>query len=232
MDKAPSPDLDAICAYLGGPRLWRFPHYVSCFTLFASNHPGARSVICIVGRRFRAISIVLLAATAAIAGYSDYAAAREKLDRIESGKLRSGSRVVLSYSELNALVAKEAPAGVRNPRVQVAAPEIATGHAFIDFGKLERNAGRRPGWLMSKLLDGERPVSVTARIRSAAGRATVDIQRVEISGITVDGRTLDFLIENFLMPMYPDAAISRPFELGHHIDRLDVSPAAVAVVLR
>jgi hypothetical protein len=85
---------------------------------------------------------------------------------------------------------------------------------------------------MSKLLEGERPVSVTARIRSAGGRATVDIQRVEISGITIDGRTLDFLIENFLLPMYPSAAISRPFEMGYGIDRLDVSPAAVAVLLK
>src|ERR1035441_3155628 len=85
---------------------------------------------------------------------------------------------------------------------------------------------------MSKLLDGERPVSVTARIRSSAGRATVDIERVEISGIVIDGRTLDFLIQNFLLPMYPDAIIGRPFELGHRIDRIDVSPSAVAVLLK
>ena len=133
---------------------------------------------------------------------------------------------------MNAWVTREAPAGVRNPRVQVTTREIATGNALIDFGKLQRNAGRQPGWLMSKLIDGERPVSVTARIRSSRGLATVDIQRVEISGITIDGRTLDFLIENFLMPMYPSAAISRPFEMGHRIDRLDVSPAAVAVLLK
>src|ERR1019366_3978319 len=117
-------------------------------------------------------------------------------------------------------------------QVRVAARDLATGAALIDFGKLERSAGRQPGWLMSKLLDGERPVSVAARIRSSAGRATVDIQRVEISGIAIDGRTLEFLIQNFLIPMYPDAVIGRPFELGHGIDRLDVSPSAVAVLLK
>jgi hypothetical protein len=85
---------------------------------------------------------------------------------------------------------------------------------------------------MSKLLDGERPVSVTARVRSSAGRATVDIQRVEISGLAIDGGTLDFLIQNFLIPMYPEAVIGKPFELGHGIDRLDVSPSAVAVLLK
>ena len=202
------------------------------FGAIVGNRPLTQRVLTRVSRRIGVISVFLIAATAAVADYSDYSTAKEKLDRIESGKLRPGSRVVLSFGELNAWAAKEAPAGVRNPRVQAPAREIATGNALIDFGKLERSAGRRPGWLMSKLLDGERPVSVTARIRSAGGRATVDIQRVEISGIMIDGRTLDFLIDNFLLPMYPDAAISRPFELGHGIDRLDVSPAAVAVVIK
>jgi len=121
---------------------------------------------------------------------------------------------------------------VRDPQLRATARDLATGAALVDFGKLERTAGRQPGWLMSKLLDGERPVSVTARIRSSAGRATVDIQRVEISGIVIEGRTLDFLIENFLLPMYPDAVIGKPFELGHGIDRIDVSPSAVAVLIR
>ncbi len=179
-----------------------------------------------------AISILFVAASLAGASYTEYASAKQKFDSIETGRLRSGARVILTYPELNAWVAREAPAGVRNPQVRVSARDIATGAALIDFGKLERSAGRQPGWLMSKLLDGERPVTVTARIRSSAGRATVDIQRVEISGVAIDGRTLDFLIENFLIPMYPDAAIGRPFELGYRIDRLDVSPAAVAVLLK
>jgi hypothetical protein len=84
---------------------------------------------------------------------------------------------------------------------------------------------------MSKLLEGERPVSVTARIRSSAGQATVDVQRVEVSGVGIDGRTLDFLIEHILLPLYPNAVVGRPFELGHHIERLDVDSRAVGVVV-
>ena len=213
-------------------RVVEFSTVCELFDPIAGNPAQPRRVSACVSRRIRSFSILLVAVSLAMAGANDYAAAKEKFDRIESGRLRPGSRVMLSFEELNAWAAHEVPAGVRNPRVQVSAREIATGNALIDFGKLERNAGRRPGWLMSKLLDGERPVSVTARIRSAGGRATVDIQRVEVSGITIDGRTLDFLIENFLLPMYPAAAISKPFEMGHRIDRLDVSPAAVAVVLR
>jgi hypothetical protein len=185
-----------------------------------------------VNRRLWVISIVFVAASLVGAAYDDYDSAKRKLDSIEADRLHPGARVTLTFPELNALVAKEAPAGVRNPHLRASARDVATGAALIDFGKLERSTGRQPGWLMSKLLDGERPVSVTARIRSSGGRATVDIERVEISGLAIDGSTLDFLIQNFLIPMYPDAVIGKPFVLGHDIDRLDVTPAAVAVQLK
>ena len=183
-----------------------------------------------VKRRLWAISLLFAATTLAIAG-NEYFSAKQKFDSIENGRLRPGAHVTLSYPELTAWVEKEAPRGVRNPNLRVTERDLATGSALIDFAKLERSQGRQPGWLMSKLLEGERPVSVTARIRSSNGRATVDLQRVEISGVTIDGRTLDFLVQNFLLPMYPDAVIGKPFELGHRIERLDVAPAAVGVVI-
>jgi hypothetical protein len=161
----------------------------------------------------------------------DYVSAKQKFDRIESGRLQAGSRVELTPSELNAYVEQAVPTGVRNPKIQIVAPEIATATALVDFGKVRRSQGYQPNWLMSKLLDGERPVSVTARIRSSKGQATVDVQSVEISGVTIDGKTLDFLIQNFLLPMYPTAAVSRPFDLGYRIDRLDVEPRAVEVLI-
>lgn len=176
------------------------------------------------------IGIVLTGLTLS-AAYTEYAACVQKLQLIDSGRLRSGSHVELSARELTAYASAEAPAGVRNPQLRLTAPGIATGTALIDFGKLRRAQGHPPGWLMSKILDGERPVSVTARIHSDAGRATVDVQRVEISGIEIDGRTLDFLIHNFLLALYPNAAVGRPFELGHHVRKVDVQPQAVRVVV-
>lgn len=172
----------------------------------------------------------LLAAVSAVPALDDYGSARQKFGVIEAHRLRPGERVTLTPREIDAWVAHEAPAGVRNPRLRLQ-PGIATGTAMIDFGKVRRAQGHPPGWLMSKLLDGERPVTVTARIRSGNGWATVDVDRVEISGITIDGGTLDFLIQNVLLPLYPDAAVGRPFELGHRIERLDVQPGAVGVVI-
>ena len=193
----------------------------------AGNFPPAGTVSTSV-KRLLPLLLPLLAAAA----YTEYASACRKLELIESARLARGARVELTAAELNAWVAREAAAldGVRNPRLQLGA-DTATGEALIDFGRVRRAQGYHPGWLMGKLLDGERPVKVTARIHSSAGTARVDVERVEISGAVIEGRALDFLIDNVLLPNYPDAAIGRPFELGHRIERLDVQSRAVGVVI-
>lgn len=174
-------------------------------------------------------SVTLLGSLAMATG--DYDNFKRKLDWIESDRLRPGAHVEMSQREVNAYVEREVPQGVRNPRVVVTAPGVATGTALVDFAKVRTAQGHPPGWLMARLLSGERPVSVTARIRSAGGKATVDVQRVEISGVEIDGRTLDFLIQDCVLPLYPDAKVGQAFELGHHVERLDVEPAGVGVYI-
>jgi len=49
--------------------------------------------------------------------------------------------------------------------------------------------------------------------------------------VAIDGKTLQFLIDNVLLPLYPDTAIGRPFDLGHRIERLDVQPGGVTVAI-
>ena len=121
--------------------------------------------------------------------------------------------------------------GVSRPVVKLVSPGVAEGSALIDFAQVQRSRGEAPGWIMSHLLEGQRPVQVTARIRSGGGRATVDVLSVTVSGVTVNGSTLDFMIRHFLLPLYPDAAVGKPFELTDHIDRIDVQPSGVTVVI-
>ena len=59
----------------------------------------------------------------------------------------------------------------------------------------------------------------------------MDVQNVQVSGLQIDGATLDFLVRNVLQPLYPDAVVGRPFALGHHIQSLDVKPGAVGVLI-
>jgi hypothetical protein len=162
--------------------------------------------------------------------YTAYESAKQKFELIESESLRAGSRVSLTPRELNAYVEREAPDGVRNPTLDLGSGS-ATGSALVDFLKLRRAQGQQPGWLMSKLLEGERPVRVVARVTSGNGRAQVDVQSVEISGISIEGRMLDYLIRNYLHSYYPGAKVGEPFELGHRIDRLEIKPSSVGVVI-
>lgn len=180
-------------------------------------------------RLLRAAPLVFAAVLCAAA--NDYLSAVRKLDQIEGGGLQAGTRVMLSPEELNAYARHEVPAGVRNPKVQVIAPGVVTGSALVDFARLQRSRGYDPGWLMSKLLNGERPVSVTARIRSWSGHAAVDVQKAAISGIEIDGGTVEFLVRNFVQPLYPEAAVGRPFDLGYRIEKLDLQPRAVTVLI-
>jgi hypothetical protein len=161
--------------------------------------------------------------------------AQRKFDQIGAHQFRPGSVLVFTPAELNAWVRRKVPEsipqGLRSPLIELGNGE-ATGSALVDFLKMRRGQGQETGWLMSRLIEGERPLKVWVRIVSSAGTATVFLTRVDLSSATLSGRTLDFLIDNFFRPRYPDARIGEPFELESSIDHLEVQPSGVRVVLK
>lgn len=165
----------------------------------------------------------------------DYASVDRKLTAIQDGKVPPGSTVILTARELNAwarvVVPKEVPKGIRQPQLTLAS-QSATGSALVDFLKMRQAEGHSTSWVVTKLIEGERPLSVSARIQSANGRARVDLERVEISGVAATGSVLDFLIKTFFLPLYPDAKIGQWFELGYRIERIDVRPSEVRVKMK
>lgn len=182
--------------------------------------------------RRRGLWAILFLVPALAGTQADYLSARSKFRQIGNQQARPGSTVTLTEGELNAYVQTEARAidGVRDPRVQLAKERV---EAFlqVDFARLKSARGEKPGWLLSQMLSGERPVYVRARLASSGGTATVDLERVEINGLGVEGRTLDFLVRNYLQSYYPEAKIGEPFELDYRIDRIDVKAGAVGVVI-
>jgi hypothetical protein len=158
-----------------------------------------------------------------------------KLDLIESGKAKPGAVFHFAAAELNAWVRAKAPGivpdGFRDPRLQLG-NGTAVASARIDFLKIRRAAGIETNFLIAKLIEGEKLVTVRAAIQSANGRATVRLLRVEIGGLVVTGAPLDFLVKNFLLPFYPDAKIDEPFELAANVDRIAVTPVEALVYIR
>ncbi|MBZ5608933.1 MAG: hypothetical protein LAP38_11785 [Acidobacteriia bacterium] len=158
-----------------------------------------------------------------------------KIEVIESGNCKPGAVIVFSLAELNAwgrAKAKEiVPEGLREPRLELGSG-TATGYALVDFLKLRHAAGVETSWLVAKLIQGEKRVRATASIQAANGRATVHLTRVELNGLAVSGAPLDFLIQTFFMPLYPNAKIDEPFELAEGVDRIVVRPSEAEVYIK
>jgi hypothetical protein len=178
----------------------------------------------------------ILAASVLIASRTDYLNVQRKFQQIEKKQVKHGSRIPITAQELNAYVEAElpkvAPAGVRRPSVELIGNNTASGAALIDFVKLRSAQGKAPNWIVRKLLEGEHEVEVTARVRSAGGKAVVDVERVEVAGLPISGAALDFLIENYLVPNYPEAKIGKPFDLKYGMERIEVMPGTAYVVMR
>jgi len=164
-----------------------------------------------------------------------YLSTQKKFDQIEAGTLKPHAVVQFTPAELNAWarvkVVQTVQQGIRDTAIQLGSG-TATGAALVDFLKMRQAQGQETPWLISKLIEGERPLKVEVRLTSSGGQATVTVLRVELSGAALSGRTLDFLISNFFKPLYPDAKIGEPFELGYNIDRIEVEPAMVRVVMK
>jgi hypothetical protein len=163
------------------------------------------------------------------------ASVSRKLDLIESGKSKPGSVFRFTQAELNAWVRVKAaaivPEGFRQPHLVLGNGE-ANASALIDFLKVRHSSGVETNWLVAKLIQGEKLVTVRASIQSARGKATVHLLRVEIGGLAVTGAPLDFMVQNFLLPFYPNAEIDRPFSLADNVDRIEVTPAEARVYMR
>ena len=176
----------------------------------------------------------MLAATAP-SSIDPAALVRAKIQQIKSGKNRPGTIFTFSSADLNAYARSElpkvVPEGVRQPRLELG-NGTASGFAFIDLLRLRHGQGSETPWFISKLIEGERPFRVDARIESSRGKAVVYVQRVEISGLAVSGPTLDFLIKTFFLPFFPDAKINERFDLNDRVDRIEVSPVQARVVIR
>jgi hypothetical protein len=159
-----------------------------------------------------------------------------KFHGLAIGAYPQGARVAITNREFNVYLQSEIPfvigPGVRNARVETDAGNIARGYLDIDFLKVRQARGDKPSWLMTQLLAGERPVEITVRVTSGAGKCRVDVLRVVVSGVVAEGRTLDFLIRNFLLPNFPDAKIGKDFSMDYNIDHLEIRPGVVTVVLR
>ena len=181
------------------------------------------------------LALTICFVPALLAGDQYFQSAEAKLDTLENSKAKPGSIITFSLQEINSWarykVPEIVPQGIRNQRVTLGT-DSGTAYALMDFLKMRHAQGKEPGWLISHLIEGERPVTISIHLQSSGGQAQVDLTRVEISGAAASGAVLDFLIKTFFMPLYPAAKIGEKFEIGYGIDRIEIRPAGVRVTMK
>jgi len=160
--------------------------------------------------------------------------AQKKLDSISDQKLKRGAVVSLSNGEINAWIHEKAvkafPEGIRNEHIELG-PGTADGNALVDLTKISK-AKNSVNPLIARLIEGERPLRVAIRVESSNGKCTVFLTHVELSGVAIDGSILDFLIKHFIQPRYPDIKFNEPFDLDFNIDRIEIQPASVRIMIK
>lgn len=179
---------------------------------------------------------IVAAALVLIAASPEARSLARKFALIESERLPSGARVVTTAAEWNAWVREEATTlgsgAIRDTRVSADSGNRVIAFARIDFLKLSQSAGKSTNWLMQQMLQGEKPVTVTVHVLSHDGQARVDVERVEVQGVALQGAALDFLIQQYVIPNFPDAQVSRWFSLDHRMDHFEITAAGVTIVVR
>ncbi len=165
----------------------------------------------------------------------DFASIQRKMDDIVKDHVRPGERIFLSQRELDAYLREQAlaiaPKAVRNTTVQLA-DESGTASAMVNFLELNKARGGQSNWIMEKMFDGDRPVQVSVHVQSEHGKARVHVDRVEIGGAVIQGAPLDFLIQNYVIPQFPNARVDQWFLLEHRMDHFEIHPSGATVVIR
>ncbi len=160
---------------------------------------------------------------------------KQKIASIVDGKAAPGSRVVFTKPELDAFLNEEViqiiPGSVYGAHVELGYGR-ASGGAQVNLVKLLQARGSSPGWLFTKMFEGWKPVSAAARMVSGGGQAIVYLDKLELSGMTVPNMMVDFVMRHFAEHYSPDIRLGQPFRLKHRIERLELSPAGFAVVMR
>jgi hypothetical protein len=185
------------------------------------------------------ISTLLLAlavAVPSIAQSANKTAAYRSMERKLDAIARNGAapRAQPVYTEITADEANawinqggvKLPAGVSDVRLS-STPGIITADSRIDFDKL--TAGVNSSNPLLSLFTGIHDVNVVAHASAAGGLAQVHVQSMSIDGVTVPRMAMEFFVNKYLKPKYPNVGLDTTFQLPARIDQAAVGANKVTL---
>lgn len=152
---------------------------------------------------------------------NDYRSADKKIaamDAYDAGTSRAGQATVLSDAEINAYFAEGGvkwPDGVSDVKIDDQ-PAVVNGSGQVDFDQVTaKNRSNNP---MLALFSGVHTVRVTAQVAGIKGRASVKVQSVSLDGLEIPRAALEFFVQKYLQPKYPEADLDTVFGMPDRID--------------
>jgi hypothetical protein len=183
---------------------------------------------------FRLLAFALMLAATLGAADPVLQSAQAKLDKLTNNKLKPGESVTFSLAETQAWaaakVAEEVPQGIRDLKIELG-EDTASSSAMVDLLKVQQSRGKPVGFAVT-MFQGEHPLKISVRVNSGDGKITVNLTRLELSGVVVEGTALDFLIKSFFVPLYPDAKIGQPVDFDYNVDHIQIHPDGLRIVIK
>jgi len=162
---------------------------------------------------------------------AESAAAKLQQIRDVGSGVSSGALVRLSEVEVNSYLFYEMstryPRGVSKINARFT-PGHLQGTCEVDFEKLKASR-RSPGGVMDYLFFGVHTLSVEGEFSAVGGTGQFNLQTVALDGVPLPRTLIDFLIDSYLRPRFPELALDSPFRMPYSIDRVQVGRGSIEV---
>jgi hypothetical protein len=137
---------------------------------------------------------------------------------------------VITENEINAWLTSgnaQLPQGVKKLQFR-GHPGVIDATAYVDFDEV--TAGRGSGNPLLSLFRGTHEVQATAHASGSGGRGQVHIDSVSLDGVAIPRMALEYFVEKYITPKYPNLGIDSQFKLPYRIDTATVGVRQVTVM--
>jgi hypothetical protein len=109
-------------------------------------------------------------------------------------------------------------------------PGVLDAHAKIDFEEVMQGRGStNPLYAM---FSGKHDVEVVAQASGANGSGTIQVQSIQLDGSEVPRWALEFFVQRYITPKYPNVGMTTTFKLPLKIESATVETGRVRLMQR
>jgi hypothetical protein len=144
-----------------------------------------------------------------------------KLDHIQQNGQKAQpdqTPTVMTEEEVNDYIAAgriQLPQGVKKLRME-GRTGVVTAFLNVDFDEIR--AGQKSSNPMLSVFSGQHDVRVEGDAAGSGGQGRVHVREVSIDGFNVPNVALEYFVNKYITPKYPNVGIDSQFHLPNRID--------------